>query len=127
MRELLFKNLSSQDAHRRILCMSETITQDGLEVTTQRRSAYQLKDRIPIKDLQSSEELGKYKEAKQKEMRHFYVIRRRDEKTGEKLFCKARGCLYVVAGDHLYLVEFTNTLAISFRELVYSSGTQGGK
>jgi len=116
MRELLFKNLSSQGARRRIVCMSETITQDGLEVTTQRRSAYQLKDRIPIKDLQNSEELRKYKEAKRKEMKHFYVIRRRDEKTGEKLFCKARGCLYVVAGNYLYLVELTNTLPISFGE-----------
>jgi len=49
--------------------------------------------------------------------RHFHVIRRCDSKTGEnRLFCKVHGLLYVVMGNYVYLIAFTNSFMIGMKK-----------
>jgi len=113
MRQLLFKNLTSPDTHRRILCMSERIEQNGVRISTQRRCTYVLKKRIYIgkgSDLDRLKNVAKGGTAQQK---HFHVIKRCDSRTGQsKVLCRATGIVYVVFGNSIYLVSFTNSLKI---------------
>jgi len=116
MRELLFKNLKSNIGQRKILSMTETISQDGMQITTQRRSAFHLLDRIRVQDLPGSGNFKDFKCNQQFKDKHFYAIRRADYKHGDKLFCKVNGSLYVVMGEYLYLIGFTNSIKVGFRK-----------
>lgn len=117
MRELLFKELTSQVGQRKILSVTETMSRDGIEVTTQRRCLYKLKDRIRVNNLPGGSDFKKFKDDKQFKNRHFYAIRRADCKNGDKLLCKVNGSLFVVMGDYLYLIGFTNSIKVSFKKL----------
>ena len=113
MKEVLFKNLTSEDASRKLLSMSETTSQDGMNIMTYKRCTYRLKKRIRISDLHDFKE---YDENKQPQKKHFYIIKKRDSRTGEeKLFCGSKGILYIVAEDYLYHIAFTNLLKVNMK------------
>jgi len=117
MRELLFKNLTSCNTHRRILKMSERVAHNGVEIMTLRRCTYLLKERIHVK---SKKDIGKLKmlgKNSKTTKRHFHVIRRCDSGTGEnRLFCKVDGLLYIVMGNYVYLIAFTNSFMIGMKK-----------
>jgi len=113
MKEVLFKHLTSEDASRKLLSMSETTSQDGMNIMTHRRCTYRLKKRIQISDLHNFKE---YNESKQPQKKHFYIIKKRDSMTGEeKLFCGSKGILFIVTEDYLYQIAFTNLLKVNMK------------
>lgn len=117
MREVLFKNLTSQDAHRRHVVVSEILTQDGMIIETQRRSTYFLKNRIHVKDLSNLNNLKDQDKKHKPQKRHFRLIKKHNSRSGEdKLFCKIRGLLYAVMGNYIYLIAFTNSFKITLKK-----------
>jgi len=117
MRELLFKNLTSGNAHRRDLFISEMVTQGNVVIRTQRRSVYFVKNCTKVKDVSNLDELKKLNDNGELKKRHFYVIKKHNNQTGEDgLFCKVRGFLYVVVGNSVYLIEFINAFKINVKK-----------
>jgi len=113
MKEVLFKNLTSEDASRKLLSMSETTSQDGMNIMTYRRCTYRLKKRIRISNFHNLKEYGENKQAPKK---HFYIIKKRNSMTGEeKLFYGSKGMLYIVTEDYLYQIAFTNLLKVNMK------------
>ena len=91
--------------------------QDGVEVITQRRCTYHVKDRVHVSELSDHAQRQKTGDNGQQQKRHVYVIRKRDSAEGDKIFCKVCGVLDVVMGEYLYMVTFTNLLKIGIRPL----------
>ena len=115
MREWLFKDKTTQDSLRKIVSVSERVLQDGVEVVTQRRCTYQVKDRTHVSELSGPAQCQDDGCNTRPQGRHVYVIRKRDAIKGDKIFCKVCGILYVVMGEYLYMIEFTNLLKIGIR------------
>lgn len=128
MRQLLFKNMTSQMDQRKVLSMVETIVQDGMEITIQRCALCRLKDRIPLKRLTRFGRQDRQRACNQGHENHFSIIKKRDTQTGqEKLLCKVHGDLYVIAEDHLCLITFTNHLKIEIKAIKNGQKSGGTK
>lgn len=119
MRQLLFKNLTSQNTRRRILSICETVSHNGTKLMIQRRNTYTLKSRIHIKSASDVKKLeATYGNQAPFSDRRLHLIRKYNQKTGEnKLFCRAHGLLYIVMNDDVLLIAFTNSLKISMKRL----------
>jgi len=71
------------------------------------KSRFHIKDAVDIKSLKKQAKTGSIQK------RHIQVVRKRDSITGEhKLYCKVKGLLYVVIGNYVYLISFTNSFKI---------------
>ena len=117
MRELLFRNLTTQGAHRRDLFISEVVTQGDTVIKTQRRSVYFIKDCVQVDSPSNPVQLKRLNEDAETKKKHFYVIKKHDTTTGEdKLYCKVDGFLYVVLGNYVYLVAYENSFKIDVKK-----------
>jgi len=93
------------------------MSHNGAKVIIQRRNTYTLKNRIHIK---SASDVKKLKAAYSNQGpfsdKRLHLIRKYNEKTGEnKLFCRVHGLLYIVMGDSILQVAFTNSLKVSMK------------
>lgn len=99
MRDLLFKNLTSQEKHKRRLSMTETVNQNGILARTNRHAVYSL-DEVASADQKIESPI-------------LNVIRFHDSKTKtDKIFCKMKGKIYAFFNEKVYLVSFVHTLRI---------------
>lgn len=100
MRDLLFKNLTSNDKKRRVLVTSETTEKEGVRSTVHRHFVYIVRE---VKDKSSVEKHTPY----------IYVLKERNNKEQrEKFFCRMKGRAYVVSKGKLYLILFMHSLKI---------------
>ncbi|MDO8603458.1 MAG: hypothetical protein Q7O04_06405 [Candidatus Omnitrophota bacterium] len=114
MRELLFKNITSENKKRKDLYVSETFDRDGVTTTTQRHSIYIVGACNKFKTLG---ELAEWKKvAGQKaNKRHVFIIKRRDNKLHKDTFiCDVVGRFYAVTGFDIYSVAFKHSFEIDF-------------
>jgi hypothetical protein len=99
MRDLLFKNLTSEIKKRRILASSEIMDKQGVHSVIHRHFICLVKE---IKDKQMS-----------KPEPYMYVLKERNSKEQvEKFFCRVKGGVYAVAEGKLFLILFTHSLKI---------------
>ena len=114
MRELLFKNLTSQDKKRKDLYVKEEFEKDGVRTITQRHSLYIIKSRCKFND--SNEVLKFQKEASPKcRNRHIFIYKIRDTKESKDTFvCDVVGNVYATIKNELYSIAFKHSFEINF-------------
>ncbi len=99
MRDLVFKNLTSDLKKRKIISCSETFDKEGLRSTIRRHFICAIKE---IKD----------KELK-RPLPSLYVLKETNTKEHrEKFLCKIKGSVYVVHEGKLYIIFFMHSLRI---------------
>jgi len=99
MRDLLFKNLTSQDKKRRIIASSEIIDNEGVRSIIRRHFVCILKE---IEDNRM-----------EKPLPYLYVIKERNTREQkEKFFCRIKGSVYAIHNGRMFLILFTHSLKI---------------
>lgn len=114
MRELLFKNITSDNKKRKDLYVSETVEKNGITTTTQRHSTYIIG---ACNKFNTLEELGEWKKAigPGANKRHVFIIKKRDTKLNKDIFiCDLVGRFYAVTGCDIYSIAFKHSFEIDF-------------
>ena len=100
MRDLVFKNLTSDDRKRKILVSSEVMDKQGIRSSIRRHFVCVVKE---VKD-----------KSMQRPLPHVYVVKEHNTRERrEHFFCKIKGSICAVNKDKLYLIIFMHTLKIS--------------
>lgn len=114
MRELLFKNITSENKKRKDLYVTETFDRDGITTTTQRHSTYIIGSCNKFKNL---EEMMEWKKnaGMAVNKRHIFIIKKRDTKLNKDMFiCDVVGKFYAVSGCDIYSVAFKHSFEVDF-------------
>ncbi len=115
MRELLFKNITSENKKRKDLYVSETIDKNGVTTTTQRHSTYVLGT---CNKFETFEKLAEWKKTTglNVDKRHVFIIKKRDTKFRKDMFvCYVIGRFYAVSGFDIYSIAFKHSFEIDFQ------------
>ena len=108
MRDLLFKNLTSDDKKRRIIASSEIIEKQGVRSVIHRHFV------CIVKEI----EANKVKRPSP----YLYVLKQRDTKEQkEKFFCRIKGSTYALNRGRLFLVLFMHSLKINLAAITQDS------
>lgn len=109
MRDMLFKNLTSDDKRRKIISSSEIVDKKGVRSITRRHFVCMIKEM-------------KKGQLEQKPP-SIYVLKKQNTKdqTG-KFFCKIKGSMNIVINERLYRIIFMHTLKITL-ELIPQADT----
>lgn len=100
MRDVLFKNLTSNDKKRRIIASAEIVDKEGMRSIIRRHFVCILKE---IKDEQLHRPLP-----------YVYVLREHNNREQkERFFCKIKGSIYAVNKGRLFLILFMHSLKIN--------------
>ena len=107
MRDLIFKNLVSDDRKKRILQAQEIISNDGVRTEIYRGFVCLIKPAEETKD--------------QTEQPQVYITKYHDTKLQtEKLLLKIKGGLYAINNGELYFLSFCHSLRVNIRQEVPS-------
>lgn len=100
MRDLLFKNLTSEDKKRKMISSSEIVDKAGVRTIVRRHFIYFAKE---IEDNNVT-----------KHSPYLFVLKERNTKEKkEKFYCRMKGSVYAVCQGHLFLVQFMHSLKIN--------------
>jgi len=100
MRDMIFKNMTSQDRKKRVLWASETINEDGILTKIHKYLIYIVKE-------------VKKEDAHKTEKPEVFVIKHRNTKDKtEKFQIKMKGSVYCLAKEKCFYVSFCHTLKI---------------
>ncbi|NQT75310.1 MAG: hypothetical protein HQ566_02185 [Candidatus Omnitrophica bacterium] len=123
MRELVFKNLTSENKKRKDLYITETIDRNGVKTVTRRHSIYIVGGHSKVKGANGAVQHKKAipgNDAK----RHVFIFKKRDTKQKKDSFvCDVVGKFYAVVKDELYSVAFKHSFEIDF---LFTTHKQGG-
>lgn len=116
MREVLFKNLWSVEAHKKDILLKEIFERDGVVARTERRSFYYIKN---VTHLKSDEELNKWVNLQDNRdepiKRHFHIMKEHNDIEGrDKFICKILGTFYAVVDKDIYTIAFLHSFKVSF-------------
>ena len=116
MREVLFKNLCSSEAHKKDILLKEVFERDGVTARTERRSFYFIKN---IMHLESEEELNKWVNAQNGGSdpikRHFHILKEHSDVLGvDKFMCKILGTFFAVVDRDVYTIAFLHSFKVCF-------------
>lgn len=101
MRDLLFKNLTSRDHKKRIICSLEVSDKQGVHSVIRRHFICMVK------------EINNQGTGMDKPQPYLYVLKEKDSKEQkQKFFCKVKGSICAVNGDKLFLIVFMHSLRI---------------
>lgn len=104
MRDLLFKNLTSNDKRRRIISSSEIVDKQGVRSIIHRHFVYIVKE---IKNNQIYRPLP-----------YLYVLKEHNNKEQkEKFFCRIKGSVCAVNNGRLFLILFMHSLKINLKAI----------
>ncbi len=99
MRDLVFKNLTSDDKRRRVIISSEIADKQGVRSVIHRHFI------CLIKELKDS--------TPERPMPYLYVLKEHNNKEQrEKFFCKIKGSICAVNKGRLFLILFMHSLKI---------------
>lgn len=118
MREVVFKNLWSVQAHKKDILLKEAFERDGVAARTERRSFYFIKNVIHLK---SEEELNKWVNIQDNNnepiKRHFHIMKEHSDLHGtDKFICKILGTFYAVVDKDVYTIAFLHSFKVSFNK-----------
>jgi hypothetical protein len=100
MKDMLMKNLTSQDHRKKILFSKETSDENGVRVTIHRHFIYLIRnvDKEPqTEDPRRTVNVLKYHNSKE------HV---------DKFFCRVKGTIYAVANGRVYHIFFLNSFRL---------------
>jgi len=104
MRDLLFKNLTSQDKKRRIISSSEIVDKEGVRSIVRRHFVCIARE-VQEKELERPEP-------------YLYVLKERKTKEHkERFFCRMKGSLFAINNGKLYLIVFMHSLRINLEAI----------
>jgi hypothetical protein len=99
MRNLLFKNLTSQDRRRKIISSTEIIDKQGVCSIIHRHFVCLVKE---VKENKT-----------EKPLPYLYVLKEHNSREQkEKFFCKIKGSVYAISNGRLFLILFMHSLKI---------------
>lgn len=109
MRDLLFKNLTSEDRKRRVVSSSEITDKKGIHSVIRRHFI------CLIKEVKSKNEASK-------PLPSIQVLRERNSKTKfDRFSCRIKGSVYASSGDRLFLILFMHSLKITLTPRIKNS------
>ena len=99
MRNILFKNITSQDRRQRVLASSEFMDQKGIRSCIHRHLVCRIEDMTTADYVLPRPDL--------------YVIRKQDTRFRlEHFYCRIKGQTYLAINEKVYLVAFIHSLRI---------------
>jgi hypothetical protein len=99
MRDLVFKNLTSDDKRRKIIASSEVLDKKGVRSIIHRHFICLVKE-VGTKPIE-------------KPSPYLYVLKEQNHKEQKQgFFCKIKGSVYTITNGKLYLILFMHTLKI---------------
>ena len=101
MRDLLFKNLTSQDRRRRIISSTEILDKQGVHSIIHRHFVYTIK------------EITKGNKIKQGTPVVHVLKEHNTRQQKERFFCKVKGGIFAVKNNRLFLIQFIHSLKIN--------------
>jgi hypothetical protein len=105
MRDLLFRNLTSEDKKRKVIASSEVADREGVHSVIHRHFVCMMKE---VKDASTVQRPDPY----------LYVLKESNTKDGrQKFFCRIKGSIFAVAQDKIYLVSYMHSLKICLSSL----------
>ena len=104
MRDLLFKNLTSQDKRKRVIATSEITDKAGVRSIIRRHFV------CLVKEMRDNK--------MEKPLPCVYVLRERNNKEQmEKFFCRIKGSVYVINNGRLFLIFYMHALKITLKAM----------
>lgn len=108
MRDLLYKNLTSDDKRRKIIASSEISDKEGLRSIIRRHFVCLVKE---VKDTKAVRPLP-----------YLFVLKERNTREHrERFFCKIKGSIYAISGGRIFLLLFMHSLKIDLLSLPQNS------
>ena len=119
MRELIFKNLTSNDHKKRDIRVQEIIQKDDLVARTERRSIYFVRKKTHI---ETTEDLKRFAnnpdQIDDSQKKHFFILKEHNSSNGrDMILCKVRGTMHVVVGGDIFTITFFHTYKIDMMDL----------
>ncbi|MGE5308563.1 MAG: hypothetical protein ACM3OC_05740 [Deltaproteobacteria bacterium] len=99
MRNLLFRNMTSGDRHRKVLSSSEIVDKDGVRTVVHRHFVYLVREMDKKPDEVEQPCLAVIKE-------------RNSREKFERFYCRMKGCMVVLNNGRLFKINFMHSLRI---------------
>lgn len=100
MRDLLYKNLTSNDKKRKVIATSEIMDKQGVRSIIHRHFVCLVKE---VKENKT-----------EKPLPYLYVLKEHNSREQkEKFFCKIKGSVYAISNGRLFLILFMHSLKIN--------------
>ena len=113
MRDILFKNLTSLDHHRRDILFSERVVQNGVTTKTEKHFVYSVRDHAFLDNPEGLETWIKKYVSKGPRLKDLSVLKSYDSKIGEEKFeVKLAGSLYILREQDIFNIDFTQIFKI---------------
>lgn len=113
MRDILFKNLTSLDHHRRDIFLSECVVQKGITTRTEKHFIYFVRDHAFLDNPERLEAWIKKYVNKGPRLKDLTVLKSYDSKIGEEKFeVKIVGTIYVLRDQDIFNIDFTQIFKI---------------
>lgn len=113
MHDILFKNMTSLDHHRRDILFSESFVHEGIATKTVKHFIYLIHDHTLLDDPEKLEAWIKRYADKGPHLKDLSVLKSYDSNTGEEKFeVKIVGNLYVLRERDIFNVDFTQVFKI---------------
>ena len=114
MRELVLKNIISDDHRRKDIVLSESCKQKDYLQKLDKRFIYTVKDIVPItKDFNLEAYLNHKKDEGQLQPKQTYIVKEHDSKTSKvKFIYRVCGDVYTASDNKLYLIGLTQYLKL---------------
>ncbi len=124
MREIIFKNFTTRNNHRRDLWMHEITDENGLHAEIQKRCVYLVRNRIQLPDAHAVDRwIREHTDDPRCRLRNLTVTRRENSKDGTKeFFFKAIGSFFAVMGEEIFLIRFIQTYEVSLVKSLEEEG-----
>lgn len=118
MREVLYKNMVSNNSRVKNIFLQEVFKRDGLIARTERRCFYYIKAVTPVAEVRDLEKWVAHKDAAAPAgKRHFHIFKQHSDVRGEdKLICKIIGTFYAIVGPKVYTIVFLHSFKVRFRK-----------
>ncbi len=99
MRDLVFKNLTSNDRKRRVVVCSEVMDKGGVRSIVRRHFVCIVRE---VKDAQA-----------EKPAPYLHIVREKNSlEQREQFFCRLKGSIIAVSNERLFLITFVHSLKI---------------
>jgi len=104
MRDLLFKNLISDDRRRRVIASSEIVDRQGVRSIIRRHFA------CIVKEVEGNQV--------QRPLPYLYVLKEHNNKKyKERFFCRIKGSVFAINNGKLFLILFMHSLKIDLSSI----------
>ena len=113
MRDIVYKNLTSTDHHKRDVSLSEAFMLNGVTTKTQKHFTYFVRDHGLLHSPDELAEWIKKYASRGPQLKDLTVVKSYDSKVGEEKFeVKIIGNLYILRDQDIYNVDFVQEFKI---------------